>query len=53
MHWVIIKADNGELFWSNNMGWVDEADASWFSDRERLLFDLPMFGEWLRIMEDA
>jgi len=50
--WIIINVScAGDSFWSNKNGWVDKEDATLFSGTEKVRFDLPMFGEWLRVTE--
>jgi hypothetical protein len=49
---VIINVDSepGEnLFWNNELGWVDASDADVFSREEKHGFDLPISGDWRKL----
>ncbi|NNE34536.1 MAG: hypothetical protein HKN13_04840 [Rhodothermales bacterium] len=37
------------VFWSNDLGWTDEIDATRFSSQERQALRLPDFGQWHQI----
>jgi hypothetical protein len=40
--------DTGKpLFWSNDMGWVDRADATIFTAEEKESMNLPTSGRWM------
>jgi hypothetical protein len=43
--WVI-KHETDDLYWSNDLGYVDRASATVFTNDERLMFHLPMEGTW-------
>jgi len=35
-----------ELFWSNKLGWVNRTDATVFTLKEKMSFNLPIDGSW-------
>ena len=50
--WIIICTDegsDGELFWSNDQGWVSIEDATVFTGIEADTFNLPMGGAWIQL----
>ena len=50
---VILKGDEPDdrLFWSNEQGWVDLANATRFALEEKDRLDLPMGGAWVHECE--
>lgn len=38
---------NGQLYWSNDLGWVDKDSADEFTSDERNKLNLPMGGSWV------
>lgn len=50
--WIIRSTEepeDEELFWSNELGWVDITAATIFSNEEKPAFDLPIGGEWVAL----
>ena len=38
-----------ELFWANNIGWIEGPGETRFTADERKALSLPMGGQWVRI----
>jgi hypothetical protein len=47
MKYIITNEFDGELFWSNDDGWVDRENATLFSKNEKFVLNLPMQGMWV------
>jgi hypothetical protein len=41
--------DDGPLYWSNDMGWVDKKSANVFTEIEHDTCYLPMGGKWEKV----
>jgi len=39
--------DDGDLFWSNDLGWVDSESKTRFTQEETTYLYLPIDGEWV------
>jgi hypothetical protein len=49
----IIEAMNGEGYWSNEFGWVEDKEhASTFSDSDRDTLNLPLGGRWVEMNDN-
>ena len=46
-NWVI-KCKNDNLFWNNQIGWVDFSSGDVFNQREKNTLNLPVEGQWHR-----
>ena len=49
MKYIIINEWDGELYWSNDDGWVDRESATVFSQNEKFVLNLPMYGMWVEV----
>ena len=51
----LIKAKDGyfteELYWCNDLGYVDRDSATHFTDEEMASLRLPLEGEWVSVKE--
>jgi hypothetical protein len=43
--WVV-KHETDDLYWNNDLGYVDRASATVFTNDERLMYHLPLEGTW-------
>lgn len=44
---MISKHDGEQLYWNNQMGWVDRELADVFTEDETFRLDLPLDGAWV------
>lgn len=49
MQFMIRSLDEPELYWSNEHGWTEPAEADVFSARETEIFHLPLSAAWTPI----
>lgn len=46
-HKYAVDDDGGDLFWSNDLGWVDSKSETRFTQEQRTYLNLPIDGEWV------
>jgi hypothetical protein len=47
---ILVGASSEDhLFWSNEIGWVDWDSSDSFSEREVMMFNLPIGGKWISV----
>ena len=44
----IIKCENDNLFWNNQLGWVDYSSSDIFNQQEKNTLNLPVEGQWVK-----
>ena len=44
----IIKCKNDNLFWNNQLGWVDYSSSDIFNQQEKNTLNLPVEGQWVK-----
>ena len=49
MMYAIKNTEDDQLFWSNELGWVESPDETLFTEEERLTLRLPMYGVWVYV----
>lgn len=49
MMYAIKNTEDDQLFWSNELGWVESPDETIFTEEERLTLQLPMGGVWVYV----
>jgi len=47
--YAIRNVHDDQLFWSNDLGWVESPDESVFTAEERKTLSLPIDGKWVFI----
>ncbi len=47
MNYVIRNQEDDQLFWSNEIGWVESPDETRFTEEERHTLNLPIGGIWV------
>ena len=51
MLYAIYNKNDDQLFWNNELGWVDTSLETKFSQEERDTLNLPIEGVWYQINE--
>jgi hypothetical protein len=46
---AIKNIHDDQLFWSNELGWVESPDETIFTAKERKTLRLPAGGKWVRV----